>query len=396
MFSPRIVRILACFWLVATVTNPARAEPEPVKGLPDVIKSAAEEVLKLVNGKTLSIGLVSPTAQADSNGGPAIGVLLRQELERLKPGVVVEKGAPVELNGTFVFGPHPDAAEAGQGQKAIKLILRIVDTQTGEDTPLRLSRFFLQDNATIARVLQPSGHVPEGPSGDQVGQRRERNKSIQELVEKPGLFIDPVRPSLVSTSPESPYKVEVVACPIGDGTIRPTEPREARLNEKRLAVIDLNKDEVYEIYIHNSSPEEIAARVFIDGIDIYQFSDDRDPEDSTKPKFAYSIIPGRPRGQTESVAAIIGWHKRVVGPDNFLAFLVTSYGKGASTKGVKAQGDVGVIQVQFSKTKPLPDDGKFKLPGIETGFGPPRQGEVKPVVREILPFIDAVSIRYAH
>ena len=61
-----------------------------------------------------------------------------------------------------------------------------------------------------------------------------------------------------------------------------------------------------------------------------------------------------------------------------------------------AQGPTGVIHVQFSRTKALPEGTTGRTPGIETGFGPPRQGEQTPVVREILPFIDAVTIRYAH
>jgi hypothetical protein len=55
-----------------------------------------------------------------------------------------------------------------------------------------------------------------------------------------------------------------------------------------------------------------------------------------------------------------------------------------------------VIHVQFSRTRTLPEGVTRRTPGIETGFGPPRQGEQTPVVREILPFTDAVTIRYAH
>ncbi len=380
---------LAALLLTLASSRSSFAEPEPVNGLSDVIKIAAEEVLKLANGQPLSIGQVTPTGLPDANGGPAIGLLLKLELERQKPGIVLEKDAPFEVNGTFVFGPHPDASEATLGQKALRLIFRIVDTQTGEETPLRLSRFFLQDNTTIARVLQPSGSLPTGPPGDQPAQRRERNEKIQKLVKQPESFVDPARPTLVSTSPTSPYAVEILACHIGDGQTRPTEGRPARI-DKGLARIDLERDEVYEIRIHNNSPDEVAARVFIDGIDVYQFSDDRDPKDATRPKFTHFIIPA------QSTSQIPGWHKRQVGADNFLAFLVTAYGKGASTKGVKAQGEVGVIQVQFSRSKPMPADGLPRGADIETGFGPPRQGEQKAVVREIEPFIDAVSIRYTH
>ena len=386
-----LLAALGCLWV-----SPARAQTDTVKGLPDVIGTAAEEVLKLVKNQPLSIGQVTPTGLPDVNGGPAIGILLRQALERLKPGIVRDKDAPFEVNGTFVFGPHPDPKEATLGQKALRLIFRIVDTQTGEETPLRLSRFFLQDNTSIARVLQPSGPLPTGPAGDQPAQRRERNQAIQDLLKHPRAFVDPARPSVVSTGPDSPYRVEILAGPLGDGNTRPTEGRPARVDDNGLALIDLKQDEVYEIRLYNASPDEVAARVFIDGIDSFQFSDDRDPRDPTKPRFSHYNLAGRPERGAETVAQLPGWHKRAVGTDNFLAFLVTAYGKGASTKGVVAQGATGVIQVQFARSHPLPADGRPRGAGNETGFGPPRQGEQKVVAREIEPFIDAVAIRYAH
>jgi hypothetical protein len=238
MNFPRIL-LLGTLGGALVATRPVQAEPDTVKGLPDVIKTAAEEILKLVKNQPLSIGQVTPIGQSASNGGPGIGVLLRQELERLKPGIVRDQDAPFEVKGDFVFGPNPDASEASLGQKAIRLIFRIVDTQTGEETPLRLSRFLLQDNTSIARILQPSGPITAGPPGDQPAQRRERNREIQDLIKHPRAFRDPARPSLVSSGEGSPYKVEVVAGPLGDGSTRPTEGRPARIDANGLALIDL-------------------------------------------------------------------------------------------------------------------------------------------------------------
>ena len=381
-------RILLASAVAFALARPTRGQPDTVKGLPDVIRTAAEEVLKLAKNQPLSIGQVTPTGLPDTNGGPAIGVLLRQELERQKPGIVRDKDAPFEVNGSYVFAPHPDPAEAALGQKALRLIFRIVDTQSGEETPLRLSRFFLQDNTSIARVLQSTGPLPMDPSKDQTAQRRERNQAIQDQVKDPKAFIDPAHPTLVSSAEGSPYRVEILAGPIGDGKVRPTLARPARL-EKGFAVIEVERGEVYEVRIHNSSPEEVAAKIFVDGIDVFQFSDDRDPKDPAKPKFSHFIVAGRTDSET-----IPGWHKCVVGPENFLSFLVTAYGQGASTKGVSAQGAVGVVQVQFALCKLLHPDGRPRGAGNETGFGPPREVKQQEVKREVGPPIDVVSIRY--
>ncbi len=65
-------------------------------------------------------------------------------------------------------------------------------------------------------------------------------------------------------------------------------------------------------------------------LDMFHFSDDRDPKDPTRPKFAYLILPpGTNEGP--SVETIAGWHKSIKGKENFLAFLVTEYGKGAAS-----------------------------------------------------------------
>src|SRR5262249_51926878 len=139
----------------------------------------------------------------------------------------------------------------------------------------------------------------------------------------------------------------------------------------------------------NNSPEEVAARVFIDGLDVFHFSDDRDPFDRTRPRFSHFIVPPR------SSETIPGWHKSVSGKKNFLAFLVTAYGEGASSQaGIPASGPVGVIQVQFSRCYPRQAGGRSRSPSNETGFGPPRAIKQEAVAREIEPPTDCVSVRY--
>ncbi len=164
--------------------------------------------------------------------------------------------------------------------------------------------------------------------------------------------------------------------------------------EKGLPFIEVAQNEIYEIRIHNRSAEEVAARVFIDGIDVFQFSDDRDPADPAKPRFTHLMVPGKPSGESAAIETVPGWHKSVAGTENFLAFLVTKYGEGASRKGVTAQGPVGVIHVQFSRTRALADDGSPRGAGNETGFGPPREAQQIAVRREVEPPTELVSIRY--
>ncbi len=371
---------------------PAARADAPSDTLSEVLHSAAEEILKVVKDQAVSVGQITPTGLPDANGGPAIVELLKGELERLRPGSVRRAGA-FEVKGDFNLAPHPDPAEAGLGQKVVRLIFRVIDTATGEENSLRLTRF-IRDNTTIARVLGVSGPLPLDPANDQHQQRRKRNLIIQEIVKNPKTFIDEKNPSRISSTKESPYQVEILAGPLGDGKTRPTEPRTARIDEG-LGFVDVKRGEVYEVRIYNRSPDEVAVRLFVDGLDMFHFSDDRDGRDPAQPKFAYLIVPPAKDGNP-GVETIAGWHKSIKGTENFRAFLVTEYGKGAASKeGIPASGPVGVIQVQFSRCYPGLAGGRRRSAGNETGFGPPREVGQTEVAREVEPPIDLVSVRYS-
>jgi hypothetical protein len=386
LILPRCLGVLS----LSLAPTASRADA-PSDSLSKVLRSAAEEILKVVKDQAVSVGQITPTGLPDANGGPAIVELLKGELERLRPGCVRRAGA-FEIKGDFNLAPHPDPSEAGLGQKVVRLLFRIVDTASGEENSLRLTRF-LPDNTTIARVLGVSGPLPLDPAKDQRDQRRERNKAIQENLGSPKTFIDPNNPSRVSSTSDSLYQVEILAGPLGDGKVRPTEPRTARIAEGG-AFVDVKRGEVYEVRIYNRSPDEVPVRLFIDSLDMFHFSDDRDPRDPTQPRFAYwTVAPAR--GGHPGVWTIAGWHKSILGKENFLAFLVTEYGKGAaSSQGIPASGPIGVIQVQFSRCHPLLPGARKRSAGNETGFGPPRTIGQKEVAREVEPPIDVVSVRY--
>ena len=223
LFSALVLPLCLGVLSMSLASSASRADA-PSDSLSEVLHSAAEEILKVVKDQAVSVGQITPTGLPDANGGPAIVELLKQELERLRPGSVRRAGA-FEIKGDFNLAPDSDPSEAGLGQKVVRLLFRIVDTATGEENNLRLTRF-LRDNTTIARVLGVSGPLPLDPAKDQRDQRRERNKAIQENLQNPKAFIDQKNPSRISSTSDSPYQVEILAGPLGDGKARPTEPRE--------------------------------------------------------------------------------------------------------------------------------------------------------------------------
>src|SRR5258708_3453846 len=93
--SPSLRTTAAALGLLgATLAAPTcRAEAEASSNLPEVIASAAGEILKLTKEQPLSVGQFTAVGLPDANGGPAIGELLRAALERLRPGSVRARGA---------------------------------------------------------------------------------------------------------------------------------------------------------------------------------------------------------------------------------------------------------------------------------------------------------------
>jgi hypothetical protein len=163
----------------------------------------------------------------------------------------------------------------------------------------------------------------------------------------------------------------------------PAEPRAARKEEGQ-AFVDIKRSEIYEIRLHNATTDEAGVTITIDGLDVFAFSEVRNPK-TGGPKYTHYII--RP-GKAET---IVGWHLRDNPPDNYSSFLVTEYGKGASSRAVsQARAKRGVITVTFAPAH----KGKPRSAGDETGFGPPRSVRVEPVQRTIGPVREVVSIRY--
>jgi hypothetical protein len=352
--------VLALFQPMASAT--AHAEVKTVGTFDEVVRDAAEEIVKITKDESISIGQFTPTLLPDSNSGPAIGELLKKAIETLKPGII-RREAAFEVKGDYELTENPEAKKL----KAISITFRIISRANRERKTLELTRH-VDDNTSIGRLLNVGGHVPEK------GDRETRNKTLEKLSNKPQAFIDPAHPSLVSSSSNCPFAVEIMAA---RGSESPG-PRTAKLDENGLAFVMVERGEVYEINIHNKSSEETAVQIFIDGLSVFQFSEDR---------FTHFIVaPGE--------QAIVGWHKSFK-DKRFDSFLVMEYGKGASSQaGIPSTGPIGVIQVQFSKCHELLPGGRKRSTANETGFGPPRTVEQVKVEREISPPSDFVTVRY--
>ena len=150
---------------------------------------------------------------------------------------------------------------------------------------------------------------------------------------------------------------------------------------------------MYEIRVYNHSPEEVAIRVFIDGLDLFHFSDDRNPKDSSRPKYTYSSSrpprTGTRRRDDRRLAQVDQGEGELPGLPGDRVRQGGGVEGGDSGIGT-GRGDSSAILAVLSWTGRRPE----AVAGNETGFGPPRKIGQEEVAREVEPPIDVVSVRY--
>ncbi|MFL5327902.1 MAG: hypothetical protein ACJ8C4_03220 [Gemmataceae bacterium] len=361
--------------LVLVLSSSAKAEDALRKELAEVAKSI-KSVLDEEKRTDIAVGEFTGPPQIDSQFGPGIQKVLTEELEKAK--VSVNKKSELSVSGNYA----DDAAPAfGDKQLVVKINARIL-ARNGDEKH-RLSTRVIKDNTTIAKMAAVTTSLK--PKAD----AQTRNEEIKQAIEHPSVHIAGTK---VSAKETSPFGVEIL---VRKGPGSPAVVRQPK-SEGGQAFVNILKDEIYEIRIHNKAKFEAAITVTIDGVDVFAFSEDKKPDGT--PRFTHYFI------DPNTAADITGWQvsndsKR---SDNLLSFLVTELGKGAASK-MGVTGKTGVITVTFaaatSGNRPtdLPeDDGGRSATNVETGFGPPQKQQIEEVKRTIGAVREVISIRYAH
>ncbi len=215
--------------------------------------------------------------------------------------------------------------------------------------------------------------------------KQDRDNAFCDARKAPSVHLSGDTKSRISASAKSKYYVELLVGP-KDGK----EKRERTATvQDGYALAKIDKDEEYQLRIVNNSTTEAACRVFIDGIDIFEFTDDR--QKNGEPMYKHIIVPSGEKG-----VEVPGWHKTAAKDrkDNWRAFVVTEFGQGAASR-VNPKGPIGTIKVVFAESYD-PNDGKIKgrAAAMETGFGRDINGPQEVLPRKIDPPHECVVIHY--
>ncbi len=363
--------------IVLGMTLPARAQDTNMRA--ELARVAGEVKALLGGNKTVALRDFNDLSPRRANAGPGLQDLFQAELSKL--GLTIDPEADRVVTGEYTFKDDP-----ATGLLVVSLLIRVLE-RNGEvlvdlvaKAKAKRDDFTAKSSDTkdITKVTGFTGHLPPD------GSKKERNDEIKKRLKEPSVFIHGPNQTLISSTKDSPFAVELLVKPCNAPREQPARPRPAH-EDKGQAFVDIRKDELYEVKIYNNSEHEVAVALTIDGLDEFTFSDDRKPDGT--PRFSHFIIGKK------STATIVGWHKTAnpMRKDNFLSFLVTEYGQGAASKHpTKSQGKVGVLTVSFAYSFP---EGTARSGG-ETGFGPPVEVKQQPVKRVIDPPFDFISVRY--
>src|SRR6056297_167371 len=327
----------------------------------------AAKILQTTDGKPVQLGDFTPTNLQRVNFGPGLRGRLQEALLRENPQAVASHAAFI-VKGDYSFSKSRENADQ---PRDIKITARVIDGEFDEELvqiPVRID-----DPVAIAEVLGITGAPPA-----------ERNSPrLEQLFRRPsGALRDRTR---LAAADAGQVEVEVYRQASRSSQTPCVISRDVHGDAK----ISLQRDDVYFIRIHNLHPHEIAARVSIDGLSTFHFSDASARDENHQPIYNHYIVA------PQSAADVQGWFIRVAGTGNTRQFRVSGYADSAAGRlGIPESNETGVIHVQISETETRTAKGGERGKSLGTALGQSITVRQTAVEREVLDPHEFVTIRY--
>ena len=358
-----IVPVLLAF--LALSSSGARADSNIRSEMEQVAKGISAELKELGKSKVevKNFDFKGSDSKLRGAAGPGISQVLAEELQKVK--ITVEKGADVQVRGTYV-----DVIDNKSKLLAAQIKGELVDA--GDRTLLSFSRGVFGDQA-LASLFGTTGNIT--PTDDV----KKRSEELTEAIDNPNVSVDGAK---ITTKKGTPYAIEVQVLRGGQYA-----PRAATVVDGQ-AFVKINRDEVYAIKLINDSAEEASVALTIDGLSMFTFSENKN--------YTQVIIGAK------SAALIKGWHRSNTVSDSFQ---VMEYSKSAVAEKLPTSTSIGVVTATFSvcfpKDAPPPEDEppstKVKNQSRSadaTGRGPQVKDKFTEVEREFGVVRTTISARY--
>jgi hypothetical protein len=338
--------------VLASAAVPAQAQSALERELTEVAKKLQERLSK-EGVKAVALGDITGRAKLAANGGPGIQKILAQKLQDL--GVTVDANSKFEVKGDFT-----DVEEGEDKILSVKLTIRLVDPN--DEELMKIPRI-IQGSESVDRILGITGNFT--PGGDKKQQSDERKQNLKDppKVERRGARV---------RVGDSPYALEVQVKKNGKFVPRESEDRGGK------TFVPLDRDEEFGLLLVNDSDFDAAAAVFLDGLSMFAFSENKE--------YQNVIIPPKSQYLVE------GWH---LSNKKSAGFVVRDFPDNDPKLKLRDRGKLGVITVCFAaawEKDPPPDEAKTRSKFID--LGPEKKIDYKEVQRFIGTVRSTISVRY--
>jgi len=309
------VAITVALWV--GLSAPARAD-DALRTELTAIATGIAEAVKGLGHEAITVGEFTGPTQLVASGGPVIVKTLSEELP--KQGVAVKQGASVGIKGEF-----EDVKDKQSGLLAARIKGTVTD-RSGQ-VLFTFSRGVFSETA-LAALFGATAKLPTDlPPA-------ERNAELEKSLDNPKAH---VQGSRVSAAADSPYAVEILAAPQRGANYQP----QSATVQNGQAFVPLRRGEVFGVRLINKSPHDAAVTLTIDGLNLYAFSDVKDPK-TGRPRYAAVIVPV---GQE---VFLPGWHRTNEVSEEFV---ITEYAKSAAAE-LKSTAPTGTVTAAFAAAWP--------------------------------------------
>jgi hypothetical protein len=337
----------------------------------------AEDCARWLKGRrqvAVVVRVSGPATDTTVSSAPGVRVVLTEELRSRQ--IEVKDRADIAIRIGFQGVSVPDPRDRSRVRLQAELTIAFVDARENaiDGFPRRI------DNEEAVRIIL-------GLSNDRQGDHTAvGDKATVVSFFQPRAHLDG---TAILAGDKSPFAVELLA----DG--KAVQPRD----RDGSAFAPIAREQEYSIRLINRSNQEMGVRLSIDGLNVFHFSELRQP--ATLPGGKPNPRKGEPQYDLILVPAkgeviVPGWHRT---NSKALAFKVLEYGQTAASQFGKDDAPVGTITATFAAVweKDPPADEPPLARGVGddgTGFGRPKEIDAKPVQRSIGAVRASVSVRY--
>ena len=337
-----------------------------------VFRAAAEDVARTIKSQEASRIVLpefeGPKSQKFSSG-PGIHLQLRKELKQL--GIQVETEPfknGMALQVAFEVKQVADKVDRSQGRAALDFSF----TFKKEKQPIDIFNKMVTDSEAFSLItgLCADRQSQLGSEGDLL---------LLEEYHNPKVHLQGAK---VLAGPKSPFAMEVL---VNDNCLAPVD-------RNGLAFVPILKDQTYTVRLTNDTDQEMAVRLYIDGLSMFTFSAMRQTSGSGKDEPRYEMLLMPPRRSI----VVPGWHKTNSESNKFQ---VRDYPQSAAASVRKDSADVGTITATFAAAwagdaRPKDEPPGTKDPKRGTGVGEAVDVKYKALPRKVGVQRATVSVRY--